>query len=106
MKIVRVQYTTTKEFAPINQENINRVVAELKKLNHPGIKYSTYLLEDGKTFMHFDQFENEEAHQVLQGLASFKRFAEELQASLMEAEPRLELPSLVGSTEMFFRKNE
>ena len=98
MKIVRVQYTTTKEFAPINQENINGVVAELKKLNHPGIKYSTYLLEDGKTFMHFDQFENEEAHQTLTELNSFKKFDEELWASQLEVEPKLELLSLVAAS--------
>jgi hypothetical protein len=102
MKIVRVQYTTSKEFSPINQANIRRVIDELKALNHPGIKYSTYLLQDGKTFMHFDQFENEEAHQVLQSLKSFKKFADELFASKLEVEPILELPSLVGSTEDFF----
>jgi hypothetical protein len=102
MKIVRVQYTTSKEFSPINQANIRRVVDELKALNHPGIKYSTYLLQDGKTFMHFDQFENEEAHQVLQSLDSFKKFADELWTSKLEVEPVLELPSLVASTEAFF----
>jgi hypothetical protein len=102
MKIVRVQYTTSKEFSPINQANIRRVVDDLKELNHPGIKYSTYLLQDGKTFMHFDQFENEEAHQVLQSLDSFKKFADELWASKLEVEPVLELPSLVASTETFF----
>jgi hypothetical protein len=102
MKIVRVQYTTTMEYAPINQENIRGVVNELKKLNHPGIKYSTYLLPDGKTFMHFDQFENEEAHQLLQSLESFKKFGDELWASNMEVEPKLELPGLIASTEAFF----
>jgi hypothetical protein len=63
MKIVRVQYTTSPAFAAINQANIKAIVAELKTLNHPGIKYSTYLMPDGKTFMHFDQFESEEAHE-------------------------------------------
>jgi quinol monooxygenase YgiN len=102
MKIVRVQYTTTQQYAARNQENIRQVVNELRAINHPGIKYSTYLLPDGKTFMHFDQFENEEAHQVLQALESFKKFAVELSASNLEAEPILELPSLVASSEVFF----
>ena len=102
MKIVRVQYTTTQAYAAINQENIRQVVNELKTLNHPGIKYSTYLLEDGKTFMHFDQFENEEAHELLMSLQSFKKFAEELEASGLEAEPKLELPTLIASTETFW----
>jgi quinol monooxygenase YgiN len=102
MKIVRVQYTTTAEYASRNKDNIRQVVNELKKLNHPGIKYSTYIMPDGKTFMHFDQFENEEAHNVLTQLESFKKFSDELLASHMEAEPKLDLLSLVSSSENHF----
>jgi hypothetical protein len=103
MKIVRVQYTTTREFAPTNQANIAAIVEELKALGHPGIKYGCWLLPDGKTFMHFDQLENEEAHQVLMSLASFKKFDEQLWASGLEVEPQLELPSLVASTEEYYK---
>ncbi len=99
MKIVRVQYTTTEKYASKNKENIRQIVDELIKINNPGIKYSTYLLPDGKTFMHLDQFENEEAHQALMALESFKRFSSELLASGLEVEPKLELISLVGSSE-------
>ena len=102
MKIVRVQYTTSKEFASTNQENIAGIVNELKALNHPGIKYSCWLLPDGKTFMHFDQFENEEAHQILTALQSFKKFDSQLWSSRLEIDPELELLSLVASTEKYF----
>jgi hypothetical protein len=102
MKIVRVQYTTTPEYAPVNKENIRQIVNELRNINHPGIKYSAYLLPDGKTFMHFDQLENEEAHQFLQSLESFKKFADELSNSQLEVEPKLELLTLIASTEDFF----
>lgn len=102
MKIVRVQYTTSPEYAATNQENIRQLVKELKALDHPGIKYSTHLLPDGKTFMHLDHFENEDAHLVLQSLKSFKKFASELMASKLEVEPKLELLSLVASTEDLF----
>lgn len=102
MKIVRVQYTTTLEFSPINQANIAAIVKELKALNHPGIKYGCWLLPDGKTFMHFDQFENEAAHEVLTNLESFKKFDQQLWASKLEIEPQLENPALVASTESFF----
>ncbi|NCD71962.1 hypothetical protein [Mucilaginibacter agri] len=104
MKIVRVHYTTTAEFAPKNQANIAAIVAELKDLNHHGIKYGAWLLPDGKTFMHFDQFESEEAHNILTSLNSFKKFDEDLWASKLEVEPQLELLSLVASTEDFFVK--
>jgi hypothetical protein len=102
MKIVRVHYTTRPEFAPINQANIAGIVKELKELNHPGIKYGCWLLPDGKTFMHFDQFENEADHEVLTSLASFKKFDTELWASGLEIEPVLDLLSLVASTEEFW----
>jgi hypothetical protein len=102
MKIVRVQYTTTQEFAAINSENIKNVVRELKKINHRGIKYNAYSLADGKTFMHFDQFENEKAHEQLLALDSFKKFSTDLWASKLEVEPKLELLTLVDSTVTFF----
>ncbi|MDB5121855.1 MAG: hypothetical protein JWN56_3073 [Sphingobacteriales bacterium] len=75
---------------------------ELKELNHPSIKYGAWLLADGKTFMHFDQLENEEAHEVLTSMESFKKFDAELLASGLETEPQLDLLSLVASTEVFF----
>jgi hypothetical protein len=102
MKIVRVQYTTTSEYAATNKANIANITRELRQLNHPGIKYGAYLLPDGKTFMHFDQFESEEAHQILTSLGSFKKFAAELEASSLEAAPKLELLSLVAATDDFF----
>ncbi len=102
MKIIRVQYTTTLEYAATNQENIRKITDELKAINHPGVKYAAYLLPDGKTFMHFDQFEDEEAHQFLTELESFKKFSTDLWASGLEVEPKLELPALVAASFDFF----
>ena len=99
---MHVQYTVRPEFAATNQKNIATIVQELKILAHPGIKYSAWILPDGKTFMHFDQFENEVAHLELQNLASFKKFADELHSSRMEIEPKLDELSLVSSTEAHF----
>ncbi len=98
MKIVWVQYTTQPEFATRNSENIAAVAAEVRALALPGIIYCTYLFPDGKTFLHLDHFESEEAHQILTSLASFKKFDAELHASGLEAEPKLVLPGLVAST--------
>lgn len=101
MKIVRVQYNTAAKYADNNKQNIKKVEDELKKINHPGIKYNTYLLQDGKTFMHFDQFENEEAHQFLQSLESFKKFSNELWTSNLKVEPKLDLLTLITASEGF-----
>lgn len=104
MKVVRVMYTARPEYVATNQVNIAGIVNELKQLGHPGIKYGTWLLPDGKTFMHFDQFEDEAAHEVLTSLESFKKFATELEASGLEVEPKLELLTPVASTEVYFDK--
>ena len=60
-------------------------------------------MPDGKTFMHLDHFENEEAHEFLTNLESFKKI---LPLNWMPAgwkfEPKLELLSLVASSEDFF----
>src|ERR671913_1749886 len=101
MKIVTVKYTTRDAYAADNRRNILAVVNELKAIGHPGIRYSAYVFSDGKTFMHFDHFENEAAHQFLQELASFKKFASELWNSKLEAEPKLDLLTVAGSTEPF-----
>ena len=102
MKIVRVQYTTTPQFATVNQANIAAIVRELKELGNPGIKYGCWLLPDGKTFMHFDQFATEEDHQVLTSLKSVQKFGDDLWASRIEQEPKLDLLNLVASTEDYF----
>jgi hypothetical protein len=102
MKVVKVMYTVHREFVETNSWNIAAIVAELKIWNHPGVKYGAWLLPDGKTFMHFDQMESEETHLEFQQLSSFKKFAEELHAAGFESEPKLELLSLVASTETFF----
>jgi hypothetical protein len=102
MKIVRVQYTVRADFAATNQRNIAAVAEQIKSLGLPGIKYTAWLLLDGKTFMHFDQLESEEAHLALQDLPSFKKFADELEASGLEIEPRMELLGFVASTETYF----
>lgn len=101
-KIVRVQYTTKQEYAAKNKENIAKVMNDLREINNPGIKYGAFLLEDGKTFMHFTLFENEEASKVLNGLESFRQFQTDLKASGFEMAPKVENLSLVASSYDFF----
>lgn len=52
--------------------------------------------------MHFDQFEDEEAHHFLQSLDTFKKFSTELWPGRLEVETKLELPSTVTPTGEFF----
>ena len=97
MKIVKVTYTTQAAFAAQNQANITQVMHDLQKINHPGIRYEALVAADGQSFTHFAFFQSEEAQQVLNGLASFKSFQEQLRASEPERAPKQELLTLIGS---------
>lgn len=102
MKATRIQYTVQPDFAEKNKQNIAKVMQELRLLNHPGLRYSAYVLDDGKTFMHFVVFRDEEATRVIPNLESFKYFQSELMASSPEIPPRFENLAFVGSSYDFF----
>ena len=102
MHIVKVTYTAKADYVQKNQENIKKVMADLRELNHPGIRYGTYLGEDGRSFMHFAVFEQHEFQQVLFDLEAFKTFQQELRANGLETPPKTEVMQLVGSSYELF----
>jgi len=102
MKITKIQYTVQPGFTEKNKQNIAKVMQELRSLNHPGVRYSAYVLDDGKTFVHFVIFKDEEATKVIPNLASFKHFQSELIAGTPEIPPVFENLALVGSSRDFF----
>ena len=97
MNAVKVQYTVKESYVETNKQNIGKVMAALKELNNPDIKYSAFLLDDGKTFVHFVMRANEEANQVLPNLAAFQQFQQQLRASEPEVPPQPENLNLVGT---------
>jgi hypothetical protein len=102
MKIVNVTYTINAAFAEQNQRNIKNVMADLQKLDHPGINYTVCLGADGKTFIHRSFFKSDEDQKLLNELPSFKYFQEQLKSYGFEAPPKQELLSLVGSSTNIF----
>jgi len=102
MIIVRVQYTAKQEYVAKNKENIQQVMQDLQAIGNNDIRYSTYILEDGKTFMHFAMFGNDEARSIFNAVTSFKKFQTELKESMPEVPPKVDHPSLVGSSYHIF----
>ena len=102
MKIVKVTYTTKPEYAEQNQANIKNVMADLQKLNRPGINYHACLGPDGVSFIHTAFMNSEEDQKVLNDLPSFKYFQEQLRAKGLETPPKQEFLSLVGSSKNIF----
>lgn len=102
MKIVQVTYTAKLSFVKKNEENISVVMNDLRAAARPGILYHCCLASDGQNFTHTAFFESDEDHQFLNALASFKRFQQELKAEGLDAPPKQESPTLVGSSRELF----
>jgi hypothetical protein len=102
MIIVHVTYTVKPTFTEQNQNNIRKVMEELRQHTNSGINYHACLGADGKTFMHHAFFRSEEDRKLLNELPAFKRFQEELKASGPEAPPKQEMLSFIGSSKEIF----
>ena len=102
MKSVKVQYTVKAEYAETNKGNIRQVMADLQELANPGIKYSSFSLEDGKTFIHFGMYADQQAQEVVNNLPSFQSFREQLKASQPDTPPKGDDLILVDSSYEIF----
>ena len=102
MNAVKVQYTVKEDYVETNKANIQQVMADLRKINNPNIKYSAFLLDDGKSFVHFVVRADEEAQKTLSELPSFQEFQRQLRESSPEAPPEAENLTMVGSSWDFF----
>jgi len=103
MKIVRVTYTVKETFTETNNVNIQKVMADLRQLNDPGIFYHACLGNDGKTFVHTAFFKADADQQTLSKLSSFIYFQQQLKEGGFETPPKQELLTLVGSSAEIFR---
>jgi hypothetical protein len=102
MKIVKVTYTAKAEYSEQNQTNIKNVMADLQKLNYPGINYNSCLCADGKTYIHTAFFESENDEKLLFELPSFKFFKQQLKLNGLEVPPKQEILGLIGSSNNIF----
>lgn len=79
-----------------NTELVEAVYAELAAQRPAGFRYVTFLLDDGVTFMHLAITEGE-GRPPLPGLASFKRFREQLPERCDELPSVTQLPTRIGT---------
>ncbi len=90
-----VRYTTTEAGAEVNAALVRDVFEELHARAPGGIRYASYRLGDGRTFLHLASVETPEANPLL-GLPSFKAFQAQLKERCVEPPVVTEL-SIVGS---------
>ncbi|MEZ0372969.1 MAG: hypothetical protein ACAI44_28010 [Candidatus Sericytochromatia bacterium] len=101
ISVLKVTYTVQDAFVARNQENIARVMQELRDSGRTDIQYSAFLEADGKTFMHL-VIKPDAGTPGPNELPAFQTFIAELQASQPEKPPVLTEIAMVGSNTSFF----
>ncbi len=78
MKPVMVRYKVWPDRAEENVEYVRRVFEELKETGPSGLRYATFRLDDGVTFVHIASVETEDGHNPLSESPAFKAFQEQI----------------------------
>ncbi len=97
MEAVKVQYTVRPEFVDENTSNIRRVMDALRSNPVEGMKYVSFTLEDGQTFVHINISQSAKAKSALQAMPDFQAFQSALKASKPMSPPNVESMELVGA---------
>jgi hypothetical protein len=74
MKQVVVTYKLKANKVEENEQLVKEVFRQLKESAPAGIRYATYKLADGVSFVHVATQETQEAHEFLLNLPAFKNF--------------------------------
>lgn len=93
-----VRYRTRPEAAEENLRLVRQVFAELDEDRPDGLRYATFHLADGVTFVHVAVVEGEQS--PLADLAAFKEFQEGIGERLVEP-PAVSEATIVGSYRAF-----
>jgi hypothetical protein len=91
---VLVRYKVKPEQAARNEALVRRVYEELYETAPAGLRYATFVLEDGVSFVHLASIETEDGRSPLLDVAAFRAFQADIGARC--AEP----PAPVGLREV------
>src|SRR5689334_11206468 len=93
---VAVRYTTKPGRADENQAFVEKVFAELAADQPEGLRYMTFRLADGVSFLHIASVETDDGTNPLGGVAAFAEFQAEIGDRCAEG-PVVSDATLVGS---------
>jgi len=93
---VMVRYKTKPDRAAENEDFIKKVFAALDANRPPGIRYSSYKLADGVSFVHVASYEMEDGHNPLTSIPEFKAFSAGVKDRCEEQPVTVEM-TVVGS---------
>jgi predicted SnoaL-like aldol condensation-catalyzing enzyme len=78
MKKVIVRYKVKADMAEENKRFIKKVFEELKSQNPKGLRYASFVMADGVSFVHLASIETENGTNPLASMGSFKSFQEKI----------------------------
>ena len=99
MKRVLVRYKVKADRAAENEALIKKVFEELKATSPDGIRYASFKLDDGVSFVHIASIEAAEGN-PLAATAAFKAFQEQIKDRCEEMPVAVELNE-IGSYKVF-----
>ena len=76
MRRVMVRYRVKPDQAAANEDLVRAVYEELERTRPAGLRYATFQLEDGVSFVHLASTETDDGHNPLSGVGAFARFQE------------------------------
>jgi hypothetical protein len=91
MKTVMVRYKTTDAQASVNEQLVHAVYDELRARHPGGVRYATFRLPDGVTFIHVAAIDDFEGEHPLTSLPAFKAFVKDIGARCVEPPVTTEL---------------
>jgi hypothetical protein len=83
MKTLMVRYKTSETHTEANETLVRAVFDELRARAPEGLRYASYRLADGVTFVHIATLDNPDEN-PLAALASFKAFQKQLKERCVE----------------------
>lgn len=100
MKRTMVRYKVNPDRVEENERYITAVFEQLKREQPPGLRYATFKLDDGVSFMHVVSLETADGDNPLVDLAAFKAFSASVRDRCAEPPVFVELQE-IGSYHVF-----
>jgi hypothetical protein len=95
-----VRYKVKPDRAAENEELVRAVYDELRRTEPAGLRYATFQLDDGVSFVHLASVENEDGRSPLSAVKAFQQFQENIADRCDDAPVATELRE-IGSFRFF-----
>jgi hypothetical protein len=94
MRSIMVRYKVKAGRAAENEALVRAVYEELQESNPDGLRYATFKLADGLSFVHVAAVETEDGHNPLADVKAFARFQENIGDRLDEGPETTQLTEI------------